>query len=201
MSTSTRSAISLAFLPASARPPQRSARRRTARHRAPVPAGRSARNELVQHRPDRLHRRHISGGENHRALWAPHADDAPGSDRASHEADPARRGQVAGEPAMTHTSVGLLKPPDGAPTQPRLLLLCIAGHASACLAISQRRRAKTRRVLSAIISVSAQISPPSAAARAAPCRPAGRVVSRARLIKSDHVDEEAHALGAWTILS
>ena len=70
--------------------------------------------ELVQHRPQRLHRREVGGGDDHSPFRLDDADDAPRRHRAPDEAHPQRGGEVAGEPPQAGHQHVILDPTEGA---------------------------------------------------------------------------------------
>ena len=112
--------------------------------------------ELVQHRPDRLHRRKVGGRDHRRACGRIDPHDPPGRDRAAHEAHPAGRRQVAGEAALAGDQGRVLDPADRA-ADPAAIAFGMGDHRARPL---QRSRANTRRGLpSAIASISAADNP------------------------------------------
>ncbi len=117
--------------------------------------------KLVQHRPDRFDGCQIGGGDDQRVLGCADPNDPPRRHRASHEADPPRGRQIAGEAAATGDQGRILEASDRAANPaPTAVALGIAGHSVPRFAIAQRRRANTRRgFASAITSISAADSP------------------------------------------
>ena len=83
--------------------------------------------ELVQHRLDRLHRREVGSRNDRRAGRCGNPHDPAGGQRAPDKADPARRRQVAGEPALAGHQGWVLDPPHRA-ADPAAISFRMDGH-------------------------------------------------------------------------